>query len=58
MADRAPYKMRPVIPRPSIGCCGRLSRGVSGLVFLFLWALQAMTLKEILTKLPTVRRRK
>src|ERR1035441_3633631 len=43
MADRAPYKMRPVILRPSIGCCGRLSRGVSGLVFLFLWALQAIS---------------
>ena len=39
MTDRTPYKMRLVILRPSFDCYGRLSRGVSGLVFLFLWAL-------------------
>src|ERR1039458_7078095 len=39
MTDRTPYKMRLVILRPSFDCHGRLSRGVSRLVFLFLWAL-------------------
>jgi hypothetical protein len=44
MADRTSYRMRPMILRPSYGCSGRLSGGVSRSVLVSLLALQILTL--------------
>ena len=44
MADRTSYRMRPMILRPSYGCSGRLSGGVSRSVLVSLLALQILSL--------------